>query len=129
MSLDIEEAATWDEERIRDEVILRLEPNWTFRFGSSEDQMSWEASILDPDEVEVWSGSRITAQLVLLDALGWVESRHHKIPEASPWVRRRGDLDPQRVHDIAYSKSLGPPDPPDLDPNEIESVVRSMKKQ
>lgn len=91
--------------------------------------MSWVAFITNPEEVEVWSGSRVTAQLVLLDALGWIESQHHKVSEASRWVRRSGDLDPQRVHDIAYSKSFGPPDPPDLDPNEIESVARSVKKQ
>ena len=127
MSLDIEEAATWDEERIRDEVILRLHPNWTFRFGPAEDQMSWVASILNPEEVEFWSGSEVTAQLVLLDALGWAESQHHKVSEASLWVRRSGDFDPQRVHDIAYSKSFGLLDPLDLDPSEIESVVRSAK--
>ena len=101
---------------------------WVFKIGSSEEQKAWEASITNPEEVVVWEGSALTAGLVLLDALGWIENRHHKVSEASPWVRRRGDLDPQRVHDIAYSKSFGLSDPPDLDPSEIESVVRSAKK-
>jgi len=127
MSLDIE-VYTWDEERIKDEVTLRLDPEWVFKIGSSEDQTSWVASILNPDGVEVWDGSALTAQLVLLDALGWLESRQHKVADTSPWVRRRGDLNPQRVHEIAYSKSFGPPDPPHLDLNEIDSVVRSVRK-
>jgi hypothetical protein len=126
MSLDIE-VYTWSEERIKDEVTLRLEAGWTFKFGSSEDQTSWEASILNPEEV-VWVGSNLTAQIVLLDALGWLESRKHKVAATSPWVRRRGELDPQRVHEIAYSKSFGIPDPPHLDPGEIDLVVRSTKK-
>jgi hypothetical protein len=127
MSLDIE-VTTWSEDRIKDEIILRLDSGWIFKFGPAEDQMAWEASILKPDETEVWSSSKLTAQLVLLDALGWLENRNHKLPETSPWVRKRGDLNPQRAHDIAYSQSLGPPDPPHLDPDEIESVIRSTRK-
>lgn len=127
MSLDIE-VTTWDEERIKDEITLRLGSGWTFKIGPSEDQTSWESSIYNPEEVEVWTGDAMTAQLVLLDALGWLESRQHKVAESSPWVRRRGDLNPQRVHDIAYSKSFGPPDPPHLDPDEIESVIKSARK-
>jgi hypothetical protein len=127
MSLDIE-VYTWDEERIKDEVTLRLSPEWTFKVGPSEDHTLWEASITNAEGVEVWSDSALTAQLVLLDALGWLESRQHKVAETSPWVRRRGELDAQRVHEIAYSKSFGPPDPPHLDVTEIDSVVRSARK-
>jgi hypothetical protein len=126
MSLDVE-VTTWDEERIKDEITLRLEPGWVFRFGPSEDQMAWEASITSED-VSLWSGDRPTTQLILLDALGWLENRHHQLPEASPWVRRRGDLSSERVHEIAYSKSYGIPDPPHLDPEEIDSVVQATRK-
>ena len=127
MSLDVE-VYTWSEERIRDEVYLRLDPGMTFKVGPSEDQTSWEASITDSGGVEVWADEALTAQLVLLNALGWLENRQHKVAETSPWVRRSGDLNAHRVHEIAYSKFLGPPDPPHLDPNEIDSVVRSTRK-
>jgi hypothetical protein len=127
MSLDIE-VTTWGEERIKDEITLRLDPGWVFRFGPSENQMVWEATINAEEEVEIWSGEGLTAQLVLLDALGWLENRRYKASEDSLWVRRRGDLNSERVHEIAYSKSYGPPDPPHLDPEEIQSVVQSTRK-
>jgi flavin reductase (DIM6/NTAB) family NADH-FMN oxidoreductase RutF len=115
MSLDIE-AATWDVERIKDEINLRLVSGWVFK----------EASIT-LEEVELWSGEGLTAQLVLLDALGWLENRLYQVRDVGPWVRRQGELSPQRVHDIAYSKSYGPSDPPHLDPDEIESIARKGK--
>ena len=126
MSLDIE-VATWDEDRLKDEITLRLDPGWVFRFGPSENQMAWEASIT-LEETELWSGEGLTAQLVLLDALGWLENRRYQVRDVGTWVRRQGDLNPQRVHDLAYSKSYGPPDPPHLDPDEIASVVQSTRK-
>jgi hypothetical protein len=126
MSLDIE-VTTWDEERLKDEITLRLNPGWIFRFRPSEDQMAWESSIKS-EEMTLWSGDRPTAQLILLDALGWLENRGHQIPGASPWVRRRGDLSSERVHEIAYSKSYGIPDPPHLDPDEIDLVVQASRK-
>lgn len=127
MSLDIE-ITTWDEERIKDEIILRLEPGWVFGAGPSDDRMSWEASISDQNGEPIWYRSEMTLQLVLLDALGWLENRKYQVSETSNWVRRRGDLNPQRVHEIAYSKSFGPPDPPHLDVIEIDSIVRSARK-
>jgi hypothetical protein len=126
MSLDIE-VTTWDEERVKDEITLRLEPGWVFKFGLSENQMVWEATIAS-EEVEIWSGEGLTSQLVLLNVLGWLENRSYKVSEGSLWVRRRGDLNAERVHEIAYSKSYGPPDPPHLDPNEIQLVVQSTRK-
>ena len=126
MSFDIE-VTTWDEERVKDEVTLRLEPGWVFKFGPSENQMFWEVTITS-EEVEIWSGEGLTAQLVLLDALGWLENRKYKASEGSLWVRRRGDLNAERVHEIAYSKSYGIPDPPHLDPDEIDSVVQAARK-
>jgi hypothetical protein len=126
MSLDIE-ATTWDEERIKDEITSRLDPGWVFRFGPSENQMILEASITS-EGVEIWSDEGLTSQLVLLGALGWLENRKYQVQDNSLWVRRSGDLNPQRVHDLAYSKSYGPPDPPHLDPNEIESVIQSTRK-
>lgn len=126
MSLDIE-VTTWDEERVKDEITLRLDPGWVFKFGPSENQMLWEA-IITSEDTEIWSGEGLTSQLVLLDALGWLENRRYKALDSSLWVRRRGDLNADRVHEIAYSKSYGPPDPPHLDPKEIQSVVQSVKK-
>lgn len=126
MSLDIE-VTTWDEERIKDEITLRLEPGWVFRFGPSEDRMSWEASIWH-EGIELWSDDGLTSQLVLLNALGWLENRKYQGHSAGVWVRRSGDLSQQRVHELAYSKTYGPPDPPHLDPDEIASVVQEAGK-
>lgn len=126
MSIDID-ASTWDEDRLKEEIALRLESGWSFKFGPSENQMAWEAFITQ-DLEELWSGEGLTAQLVLLDALGWLENRQYQVRDVGIWVRRQGDLNPQRVHDLAYSKSYGPPDPPHLDPDEIASMAQSTRK-
>lgn len=127
MSIGIE-AATWSEERIKDEINLRLEPGWVFRIGASDDQRMWAASIHDSEEEEIWADEALTSQLALLHALGWLENRKHKVAPNSPWVRRSGDFDPQRSHELAYSKSFESSTPAHLDPQEIENVIRSVRR-
>lgn len=127
MTLTVE-ASTWDEERIQQEIAIRLNPGWGFKIDASEDETEWVVTITDEQNIEVWRGSELTAQLVLLTALGWLENSKHKIPEGSLWVRRQGELNPQRVHDVVYSKILVPGDPPDLDPDELDSLVNPARK-
>ena len=126
MSLDLD-ASTWDADRLRQEIVNRLPVGCEFKVTPTEDQRQWIASVIDDQQVEVWSSIALTTQLALLNLLGWLETRNSKLSDSSPWVRRRGDLNPQRIHELLYSKTYVTEEVPDLDPAEVESVYRSHK--
>jgi hypothetical protein len=117
------DASNWDEDRLRQEIAIRLPDGWGFNVLPSEEQTHWISSVVDDQKVEVWSSSGLTLQLVLLNLLGWLEVRNTSLSDSSPWVRKRGELNSQRVHDLAYSKVYVQEEVPDLDPVEIDAVV------
>ncbi len=127
MSLGLD-ASTWDADRLKQEIAIRLPPGWEFNLVPTEDQKQWSSSITNDQQVEVWSSVAITAHLALLNLLGWLETRSSSPADSSPWVRRRGDLNPQRVHDLVYSKTFVTEELPDLDPAEIEAVYSKLRK-
>jgi hypothetical protein len=126
MSLGLD-ASTWDADRLQQEIVLRLPDGCEFRIAPTEDQKQWVASVIDDQQVEVWSSVALTNQLALLNLLGWLEVRNSKPSNSSPWVRRQGDLNPTRVHELVYSKMYVEEEIPDLDPAEVEAVYKSHK--
>jgi hypothetical protein len=126
MSLDLD-SSTWGADRLQQEITLRLPAGCDFKIVPTEDQKQWVVSVIDDQQVEVWSSVSLTTQLALLNLLGWLETRNSKLSESSPWVRRRGDLNPQRVHELVYSKTYVTEEVPDLDPAEVEAVYKSHK--
>ena len=126
MSLDLD-TSTWDANRLQQEIAIRLPAGSEFKVAPTEDQKQWVASVIDDQQVEIWSGVAITTQLALLNLLGWLETRNSKLSDSSPWVRRRGDLNPQRVHELVYSKTYVTEEVPDLDPAEVEAVYKAHK--
>jgi len=126
MSLGFD-ASSWDADRLQQEITIRLPAGWGFKVNSTEDQKQWVVSIIDDQQVELWSSVALTTQLALLNLLGWLEVRTSNLSDSSPWIRRRGDLNPQRVHDLVYSKTYVTEEIPDLDPAEIEAVYKSHK--
>lgn len=126
MSLGLD-VSTWDSDRLQQEIAIRLPSGCEFKLVPTEDQKQWVVSVIDDQLVEVWSSVAITPQLTLLNLLGWLETRNSKLSDSSPWVRRRGDLNPQRVHELVYSKTYVTEEVPDLDPTEVEAVYKSHK--
>jgi len=123
------DAATWDEEQLQEELAIRMPPGWTFDVAPNESINRWVVTIFGPKGEQAWEGDGITAQLVLLDALGWMETRSIHVSDTSPWVRRRGELNPQRVHEHIFSKMSTKDDPPDLDPSEVQAVYSNRTKR
>jgi hypothetical protein len=122
------EASTWDETRLRLEITLRLTVGWRFLVTPSEDQTHWVSSIFDDQEVELWSSQGLTLQVALLNLLGWLEIQANPLSDTSPWVRRRGELNPQRVHEIVSQRFPVQEEVPDLDPAEIAAVYSNARK-
>lgn len=127
MSLDLD-ASTWDAVRLQQEIVLRLPIGYGFTVAPTEDQKQWVSSVIDDQQVEVWSSVALTTQLALLNLLGWLETRNSKLSDSSPWVRKRGELNPQRVHELVYSKTYVTEEVPDLDPAEVEAVYSKSRK-
>ena len=119
------DASNWDEDRLRQEIAIRLPEGWGFNIVASEEQTYWISSATDDQQLEVWSNPALTIQLALLNLLGWLEIRNSSLSDSSPWVRKRGELNSQRVHDLDYSKVYVQEEIPDLDPAEIDAVVRA----
>jgi len=122
------DVSTWDGDQLQQELAVRLSLGWTFQIIPDSTIDRWVVNIFNDKMEQVWRGEALTAQLVLLDALGWVETRSISCSETSPWVRRREELNPQRVHEQLFSKLFVKEDPPDLDPSEIQAVYSRTKR-
>jgi hypothetical protein len=116
------------EQQLQEEIAINLPPKWSFSFDSNEEETRWGVSVFDAEGKEVWKGANITSQLVLLETIGWLATRSHSPSDGSPWVRRRGELNSEKVHEILYSKVFDSREIPDLDPNEIASVYSKARK-
>lgn len=116
------EAATWNEEQLKEELAIRMPPKWYFVLTPDEEASRWRVTIFDGSKTQAWEGEGIHSQLVLLDAIGWLEARLTPIPDGSPWKRRRGEITQSQIYDQIFSKLSTREVPPDLTPTEIESL-------
>jgi hypothetical protein len=127
MSLTIE-ASTWDEDQLKEELAIRMPSKWYFSLVPNEELNRWVLLIFN-DGIQEWRGEGIHTQLVLLDAIGWVEARVSPTPEGSPWRRKRGEISQVRIHDYLFSKVSTKEDPLDLTPTEVDSLYSSRTKE
>lgn len=123
------EAATWDSEQLHEELAIRMPSRWSFELDPDESINRWVVRVLNEVGVEVWRSEEITPQLVLLNAIGWIEARKSPVSETSPWFRRQGELNSQRVHEQLFSKLSVKEDPPDIDPTEVDSVYSTRRNK
>lgn len=115
----------WSEERIQEELAARLPKGWGFSFAKDPESHLWVVRIVSAAS-EQWRGQDAAPNLALLHALGWVVLQTTKPRRGGPWVRRSGELTPERVHDAAYRVGSPDPDPEDLDPSEV--LVYSQRR-
>jgi hypothetical protein len=114
------EAHTWDQERLLQEIAIRLPKGWGIEFGQDSSSFLWCVVLLDDTKTSVWESEEAAPNLVLLNALGWLDLRATPPKTASPWAPRVRDIDARTLHEAAFK--LRSEDPPDLDPKEIDSV-------
>lgn len=115
------EAWTWTEEQLLQEIAIRLPKGWGIEFGQAEDRL-WHLILLDEAREPAWKGDEVSPNLVLFDALGWLDLRGFPVPTDSPWKPRPPQVE-ERPHEAL--NRLRTEDPPDLDPSEIEALVYS----
>jgi len=122
------EAHTWDQERLLQEIAVRLPKGWGIEFGQDPDSFLWCVSLLKEDRSLVWESEEVAPNLVLLNALGWVElraARSERVP--SPWAPRVAEIDPRKLHEVVFR--LQSEDPPDLDPGEVDLIYSRFPRK
>jgi len=106
--------------------INRIKPtNWvfTYSFEYGFEKGWWSASLIDSENQVQWSDFHLDPKLLFLNALGWLQVRDHRttLPAWEPRDREVSLYRPP-VRDVV-------PDPPDLDPDEVASLIRSTKSK
>lgn len=119
----IEEVQTWSEQDLYVQIHLLLPEGWHFHHASAEGFTS--ASITDATDLAVWECEEPLPdrRMIMLEAYGWLYYRQHKTSNPV-WTRRR-EID---RHTVLGRRGLpgveNVPDPGDLDPTQIEEIVR-----
>lgn len=116
----IEEATAWTAEEALNRLEQVIPTSWVLDF--SEDEDGWfQASLTDGEGQVQWSGEHADPKLLALDALGWFRLRTHQT-QSPVWKPREHEVS---LHRPPVSETT--PDPPDLDPDEVEAVYNSKK--
>jgi hypothetical protein len=118
----IEEAMAWTAE----EAVLQLKqaiPS-LWKLKCSTDADGWfQITLLDEKEQVLWSGEHVDLKILALDVLGWFCIRDYQI-QNPVWTPRKKEVPLYRP-----PVSEKAPDPPDLDPDEIDAVYRDFKNR
>jgi len=113
----IEEATAWTAEEAVARLKLVLPKNLVYEYSLEE---GWHRITLIAEEGEVvWSGEQADLKILALDALGWLRVRDHQT-ENPIWKPRAREVSLYRP-----PVSESEPDPPDLDPEEVEAVYKA----
>ena len=86
----------------------------------------WSVLVGLPGESPEVEESHIDLKIALLSVLGELGSSKEDPGSVSPWARRR-ELSRELVTKQVSIAGSKVPDPPDLDPSEIDSLYRSRK--
>ncbi len=114
-----EDAPTWDEPRIRQEIQALLPQGWQFAFGRR--RLAYHGFYRDGDGQVIWEFESPASNLALFEAYAYLALRDRRpSSRRNNWSPRR-ELTLERVRSDALRTQ---PDPPDLDPSEVEAVYR-----
>ena len=118
----LEEMTAWSTDEIRGEVRKLLPSSW--KLSLRPDTSGYWRIWIEEDQKIIWEATETDERRALFEAYGYLWMKQRPLREVdSPWVRRSPMFDPPR-----RSVSDSSPDPEDLDPDEVESVYRSLGK-
>lgn len=117
----LEETTTWTAEDVL--VRIRLSIPTTWKLNWSFDGGWYHASLLDSEGGTQWSGEHPDQKFLFLDILGWLTVRDHKVKHPA-WKPREQEVPLYRP---PVPSTSGIPDPPDLDPDEVDVVYKTSR--
>lgn len=118
------EMTAWSDEETLAEIQAALPPGWAFKCPN--DDGYWVPAITDEQGVQVWGEPFADLRTALLSAFMWLWTRGQ--PENPRWTRRR-ELHPHAVAGAFGLPHVAVPDPPDLDPAEVQAVYDDFAKR
>lgn len=118
-------AHTWKEPRIRSEIEALLPKGWSFSF-TRDKASGYSEVVFSKGPEELWRGSDPFAQMVLLNAYGWLITESRPRNAQGPWSPRREFTLTQVNTDSLRRAQV--PDPEDLDPEGLAAVYAANKK-
>jgi hypothetical protein len=116
----IEEIISWTAEEAIERIKHVIPKSWEYSY--SEEGGWHRISLKDEDGELLWSGEHADLKILALDALGWYRLRNHEVKNPM-WKPRENEVSFQRP---PVSESV--PDPPDLNPKEVDAVYRDILK-
>ena len=126
MSYSLEEMSAWTPEEIVLRIREELPKGWTTDYGYNKEDRLFFFTFLDGEGEERWSELGLTAQILFLDAYGWLTLRGKK-PQHPVW-QRRGEIDPRTIGVPVPAVAREPvTDPEDVDPAEVAAVYTNVK--
>lgn len=114
-----EEAAFWTVEETLHRLQSALPIGW--RLTLRGEARYSVAELHDETGQRVWISSNPDPKLLYLEGLGWLRVRNHK-PSHPAWRPREREALLRVPNPVSQD-----PDPPDLDPAEIEAVYKSRR--
>lgn len=118
-----DEILTWTNADVRMQIGKLLPEGWTFTCNLDQENHFWVAEVKNEDGEVSWGTFNPDERLALLAVFGHMWSKSHKRPApGTPWGPRRQEL----IRRYVTSRVERPPDPEDLDPEEVASVYESV---
>jgi hypothetical protein len=118
----VDEMERWTADDARQEINKILPAGWSFE--AHRDEEGWCHASFHSADGPIWSESHPDLKLLLLNAFGWLWLRGQK-PKHPAWRIREG-AKPARP---APQPHPAVADPPDLDPEEINSLVYGKRSK
>jgi len=119
--VSLEDVDIWSEQDVQDQIQTLLEPEWSYDYFV--DDRSWYVVRIISGDSLIWEVSSIDSRTPLLDTFWWLLGRKYSRPVDDFWSRTRELLQP-----VSTPQKNSPRIPLDLDPKEIESVYRKVKR-
>jgi hypothetical protein len=117
----LEETLTWTSDEVHERLRSVLPAGWSLERTT---EAGWHrVTLLDPAGIQQWTGEHPDPKFVGLDALGWLRLRNHQVKHPA-WKPRETEV-PLYRDPVLVSAPV--PDPPDLDPSEVEAVYRTTR--
>ena len=120
----LEEMTAWSAEEIEGAIRCSLPAGFYFECGLDQEAGAWFARFWRPSESQrtvLYQDWGIDQRLTYFNAYGWLwAQKQPKPPAHSLWARRR-EVTRETVQQRAF-RGVRVPDPPDLDPEQIEAV-------
>lgn len=128
----LEEMTTWSSDEVLQAIQAILPEGWTL--SCKTEKSSFLVRILKPvvegeERVVAWENYHIDQRILLFDAYGWLAVHDEpKVPGGGDLSRRQQLAEQAAARWARVPREAIPPDPEDVDPDEVNAVYEQARK-